>query len=56
MMIEITDTQALQNEIDMLKGNINRMAVTDDKEELDVMKQFALMRIEAIYEYRYISL
>lgn len=36
----------------MLEGNINRMCVTDDIEELKRMKDFALKRINAIYEYQ----
>ena len=39
----------LMNEADMLKGNINRMMVTDDKDELLSMYSFALRRLEKIY-------
>lgn len=35
------DMQKVYNEVDMLKGNINRMCVTDEKEEL--FKMFALL-------------
>lgn len=39
----------LMNEADMLQGNINRMMVTDDKNELINMYSFALRRLEKIY-------
>lgn len=39
-------------EADMLKGNINRMMVTDDKNELINMYSFALRRLEKIYRER----
>lgn len=42
----------LMNEADMLKGNINRMMVTDDKNELINMYSFALRRLEKIYKER----
>lgn len=42
----------LMNEADMLKGNINRMMVTDDKNELLNMYSFALRRLEKIYRER----
>jgi len=41
----------LNIEIDMLKGNINRMCVTKDKDELDSMLEYAQTRIFRIYEY-----
>lgn len=34
---------------DMLEGNLNRMSVTDDMEELEDMYSFAKKRIEKIY-------
>ena len=40
------------NEADMLEGNINRMMVTDDKDELMNMYIFALKRLEKIYKER----
>lgn len=40
------------NEVDMLKGNINRMCTTESVEELERMKQFAINRINAIYDYK----
>lgn len=42
----------LMNEAEMLKGNINRMMVTDDKNELINMYSFALRRLEKIYRER----
>lgn len=42
----------LMNEADMLEGNINRMMVTDDKNELMNMYSFALRRLEKIYKER----
>ena len=41
--------QKLEIEIDMLKGNINRMCVTDDDAELASMQQWAKKRIDRIY-------
>ena len=42
------DRQKLDNEIDMLKGNINRMCVTDDADELWQMENYALIRLTNI--------
>lgn len=42
----------LMNEAEMLKGNINRMMVTDDKNELINMYSFALRRLEKIFRER----
>ncbi len=39
----------IRNEEDMLKGNINRMCVTDSLKELFSMYDFALKRISKIY-------
>ena len=41
--------QKVYNEMDMLKGNINRMCVTDDQEELFKMYAFACLRLNKIY-------
>ncbi len=35
---------------DMLEGNINRMFITDDMDEMDVMYETAVQRLNAIYE------
>lgn len=45
--------QKLEIEIDMLKGNINRMCVTDDDAELESMQQWAKKRIDRIYLYNH---
>ena len=42
----------LMNEADMLQGNINRMVVTDDNEELLRMYAFALERLGKIYRHK----
>ena len=39
------------NEYDMLRGNINRMLVTDDYEEFRKMYECALYRLEKIKSY-----
>jgi hypothetical protein len=39
----------IRNEEDMLKGNINRMCVTDSLKELFSMYDFAMKRISTIY-------
>ena len=36
-------------EEDMLKGNLNRMCVTEERTELDEMMWYALKRIEKIW-------
>lgn len=41
--------QQLMNEYDMLQGNINRMMVTDDHEELLTMFAYAHKRLGDIY-------
>jgi hypothetical protein len=41
--------QQLMNECDMLQGNINRMMVTDDPEELLRMFAFAHKRLGNIF-------
>ena len=45
--------QKLEIEIDMLRGNINRMCVTDDDAELESMQQWAKKRIDRIYLYNH---
>ena len=42
------DLQKIQIEEDMLKGNINRMCVTDDWDELESMTKFAIERVKKI--------
>lgn len=46
----MTDKEA-HIEYDMLKGNINRMFLTDDTTELNDMYKFSKKRIEMIFEY-----
>lgn len=43
------DRKILKQELDMLQGNINRMCVTSDEEELISMQQWAKRRIDNIY-------
>ena len=43
--------QELNIEIDMLRGNINRMCVTDDLSEMISMYEFAQKRLEKIYKH-----
>lgn len=38
-------------EYDMLKGSMNRMFLTDDIAELDVLYKSSKKRIERIYDY-----
>ena len=42
----------LLSQADLLKGNINRMMVTDDKTELRKNYSFALERLSKIYRER----
>ena len=39
----------LSNEHDSLNGNINRMFVTDDKDEFEYMYSWAKSRLETLY-------
>lgn len=43
----------IYGEVDMLKGNINRMCVTDDVEELNRMYLIANKRLSVIYTFNY---
>lgn len=43
----------IRNEYDMLRGNINRMFICDDINELDDMLRFAKIRIERLYKYHH---
>lgn len=45
------DYQEAGNNYDMLKGCVNRMFVTDDKEELPQLHQGALYYLGLIYQY-----
>lgn len=44
------------NECDMLEGNINRMCVTDDLEELLAMYAHAKCRLDLIFNGNYLRL
>ena len=44
------ELQRIQIEEDMLKGNINRMCVTDDIDELNSMVKYAMKRIQKIFD------
>ena len=46
----MTEKEA-HDEYDVLKGNINRMFVTDDIKELHVQHEYAKKRIERIYDH-----
>ena len=48
----LTDNELnrIRNEKDMLNGNINRMCVVDDSDELLKMYHFANLRIKTIFE------
>lgn len=47
----LKDYDDLSNEIRMLEGNINRMCVTKDNDELERMFKFAKSRLDDIYTY-----
>lgn len=50
------ERQRIENECDMLKGNINRMCVTDDIEELYKQSDFArhrILKIEKLAKSRF---
>ena len=44
------DRQKLDIEIDMLRGNINRMCVTHDLKELNIMYYWANKRLFSIFD------
>lgn len=48
--------QAAHNEYDMLKGNVNRMFLTDDMDELVRMYEFAIKSLKNLYEYHCVRL
>ena len=47
------DLRKIRNQEDMLRGNINRMCVTDDLAELDTMALHAIERIRLIQKINY---
>lgn len=52
----IRDLQSAHNEYDMLKGCINRLFVTDSKEELFRLYHSAIVYLTKIHQYHYIRL
>lgn len=50
--MSILNYQGLRNERNMLDGNLNRLMVTENMEELERMVRFAKIRIGNIVEYR----
>lgn len=51
--MKLNTRQEMLNEVDSLEGNINRMCVTDSPLELKRMKEFALRRINDIYDFNF---
>lgn len=47
----IRNHEEMLGEVDMLKGNINRICVSKDVEEISQMYHFALMRLEELMKY-----
>lgn len=47
----IRNREEMLGEVDMLRGNINRICVSKDVEEISRMYHFALMRLEEIMKY-----
>ena len=43
--------EEIEIETDLIKGNINRMCVTDNMQELYIMYSFAKKRIENLFNY-----
>jgi len=52
----IKNYNELKNEISMLKGNVNRMCVTKDKDEAELMFLFARIRLNEIFKYNILKL
>lgn len=47
----IRNREEMLGEVDMLRGNINRICVSDNVEEISQMYHFALTRLEEIMKY-----
>lgn len=47
----IRNREEMLSEVDMLRGNINRICVSDDVEEISQMYHYALTRLEEIMKY-----
>ncbi len=56
MTREEISREEILDESDMLEGNISRMFLTDDPEELEHMYEFSKRRLEKIYKYHYARL
>lgn len=47
----IRNREEMLGEVDMLRGNINRICVSDNVEEISQMYHHALMRLEELMKY-----
>lgn len=47
----IRNREEMLGEVDMLRGNINRICVSDNVEEISQMYHYALTRLEEIMKY-----
>ena len=47
----IRNRKEMLGEVDMLRGNINRICVSDNVEEISQMYNYALMRLEELMKY-----
>ena len=47
----IRNRKEMLGEVDMLRGNINRICVSDNVEEISQMYHYALMRLEELMIY-----
>ena len=47
----IRSREEMLGEVDMLRGNINRICVSDNVEEISQMYHCALMRLEELMKY-----
>lgn len=47
----IRNREEMLGEVDMLRGNINRICVSDNVEEISQMYNYALMRLEELMKY-----
>lgn len=54
--MDIHNKRELDNEIRMIQGNINRMCITDDEEELLSMYRYAQMRLTEIFLFNFLKL
>ena len=47
----IRNREEMLGEVDMLRGNINRICVSDNVEEISQTYHYALMRLEELMKY-----